>query len=207
MPDDAPEQVLLLVRETARLLVARGFAESRVHVLSGKVTREAVLKKLNELKPLIGEEFWLVLYGHCARNASGAPAFQVSGVRLTPDDLKPALDALPGRQFVYVAAGGSGGFLPPLRDARRTILSATRGADEPDQPRFLSAWVKAFAADPGAPFVSIAAKAAAAVDAEYANSDMAQSEHARLADPISGGILDAPFGMEAKPDAAKATQN
>jgi hypothetical protein len=110
--------------------------------------------------------------------------------------LKTALDALPGRQNIFIGTGNAGGFLPGLQNARRMVLAATRAEGEPDQPRFLPAWVKAFADQPQAPFAEIAARAAAAVDAFYANSNLAQSEHSQLADPVTGKILDAPFGVE-----------
>jgi hypothetical protein len=125
----------------------------------------------------------------------GVPAFQVSGPRLTAPDLKAALDAILGRQFVFIGTGNAGGFLPPLQDERRTVLAATQADGEPDQPRFLSAWVKEFAATPKAPFAEIAARAAADVGEECKQANMAQSEHAQLADPATGKILDAPFGV------------
>ena len=59
--------------------------------------------------------------------------------------------------------------------------------------------MKEFSHDTKASFREIAARAAAAVDAEYLNSNMAQSEHSQLADPASGTILNAPFGVELKP--------
>ena len=45
-------------------------------------------------------------------------AFQVSGPRLTVTDLKPALDAIPAQQFIFVGTSDSGGFV--------TILAASQ---------------------------------------------------------------------------------
>jgi RNA polymerase sigma factor (sigma-70 family) len=196
---DAPEQVDALAQETRQLLIQRGLAADHVEILSGKVTRDQILQRLRDFAGSVREEFWLVLLGHSARGQGGVPAFQVSGVRLTANDLKGALDAIPGRQFVFIGTGNSGGFLPVLQHAQRSVLSATRADGEPDQPRFLSAWVKEFSRDTKASFTEIAARAAAAVDKEYLNSNMAQSEHSQFADPVSGKILNAPFGVELKP--------
>jgi hypothetical protein len=178
------------------VLIQRGFPGSHVEILSGKVTRDRILQRLRDYAGSVRDEFWLVLLGHSARSAGGVPAFQVSGPRLTASDLKGALDAIAGRQFVFIGTGDSGGFLPVLQDARRSVLSATRAEGEPDQPRFLSTWVKEFANDSKASFTEIAARAAAVVDGYYSNTNMAQSEHAQLADPASGKILDAPFGVK-----------
>lgn len=194
--EDAPEPIEPLASETRRILIQRGLDESHVLMLKGKVTRDQILQKLRDFSVTVKDEFWLVLYGHSGKSKEGEPAFQISGVRLTASDLKVALDAIPGQQFIFIGTGNSGGFLPVLRNARRTILSATQADGEPDQPRFLSAWVKEFANDPRAPFTMIAARAAAAVDAEYAKSNMAQSEHAQMTDPISGLILQSPFGVK-----------
>ena len=196
IPTDAPEAIDTLAAKTKENLVARGFDASRVEVsLSGKVTREQVLRRLHALAGSVREEFWLVLLGHSGRAQDGVPAFQVSGPRLTAPDLKAGLDAIPGRQFVFIGTGSSGSFLPLLRGERRTVLSATLAEGEPDLPRFLPAWVKAFASTPKAPIAEIAARASADVSEQCRQANMAQSEHAQLADSASGKILDAPFGV------------
>jgi RNA polymerase sigma factor (sigma-70 family) len=194
---DAPEQVEMLAARTRDNLVARGFDSNRVQILSGKVTREQVLSKLREFGGTVREEFWLVLLGQCARAQGGVPAFQVSGPRLTAPDLKAALDTIPGRQFVFIGTGNAGSFLPLLGDPRRTVLSATMAEGEPDQPRFLPAWVKEFGNTPQAAFVEIAARAAADVSEQCKQANIAQSEHAQMADPASGKVLGAPFGATA----------
>jgi RNA polymerase sigma factor (sigma-70 family) len=191
---DAPEQIESLAAETKKNLIARGFDAGHVEVLSGKVTREQILQKLHDLAGSVREEFWLVLLGQTGKAQGGVPAFQVSGPRLTAADLKAALDVIPGRQFVFIGTGNSGAFLPLLRDERRTVLSATQANGESDQPRFLPAWVKQFAASPKAGFADIAARASTDVSDYCKQANIAQSEHAQLADPASGKILDAPFG-------------
>jgi RNA polymerase sigma factor (sigma-70 family) len=205
LASDAPEPIEALAAQTKSNLVARGWDAGHVGVLSGKITREQILQKLRGFAGSARDEFWLVLLGQCGKAQGGVPAFQVAGPRLTAPDLKAALDVIPGRQFVFIGTGNAGGFLPALRGDRRTVLAATMAEGEPDQPRFLPAWVKAFAATPKAPLPEIAARAEADVSEQCKQANMAQSEHAQLADGATGKILDAPFGVDAvvnpKPDA------
>jgi RNA polymerase sigma factor (sigma-70 family) len=195
LASDAPEPIEALAAQTKDNLIARGWAADRVKILSGKVTREQILQQLRSLAGSTRDEFWLVLLGQCGKTQGGVPAFQVAGPRLTALDLKAALDAIPGRQFVFIGTGNAGGFLPVLNGNNRTVLAATMAEGEPDQPRFLPAWVKEFTATPQAPLADIAARAAAAVGEQCKQGNMAQSEHAQLADPATGTILAAPFGV------------
>jgi hypothetical protein len=192
------EEFRRLAGETKRLLVERGIPIDHVEVLGGKVTRETILQKLSATaaSAQTGDEFWLVLYGASATSQNGVPAFQISGPRLTATDLKTALDAIKARQFVFVGTSNSGGLLPRLQNPNRTVLSATKGEGEGDLPRYSGMWVQAFAENPKASFARIAARAAALVDEEYKNASLAQSEHARLADPVTGNILEPPFGID-----------
>ena len=198
------EEFQRLAAETKRLLVERGIG--RVEVLGGKVTRDAVFEKLKEAASASpDDEFWLILFGMSSRGQGGVPAFQVSGPRLTADDLKRALDAIPARQFVFLGTSNSGGFLPVLQSEQRAVLSATKAQGEEDWPRFPEKWVSAFSENPKAAFPRIAARAAALVEEEYTSSSLAQAEHARLADPVTGTILEPPFGvnLEAAPEHAQ----
>ena len=196
LASDAPEPIEALAEQTKNDLVARGWDAGHVEILSGKVTREQILQKLHTYAGSARDEFWLVLLGQCGQAQGGVPAFQVAGPRLTAPDLRAALDGIPGRQFVFIGTGSAGGFLEPLRSERRTVLAATQAEGEPDQPRFLPAWVKEFTATPKAPLAEIAAHAASDVSEQYKQGNMAQSEHAQLADAASGKILDAPFGVK-----------
>lgn len=190
------EEFQRLALETKRLLVERDMPADQIEVLSENVTRDAVLQKLKEASAgAADDEFWLVLYGHGGKTQGGVPAFQIRGPRLTADDLKTALHAIPARQFVFVGTTDSGAFLPVLQGRRRTVLAATKENGESDWPRFPSAWVSAFSENPKASLSRIAARAAALVEEEYKNSNLAQVEHARLADPVTGKILEPPFGL------------
>ena len=191
------EEFNRLATETQRLLVARGFAEGNVEIMAEKPTRETILAKLAGLKTLAADdEFWLVLYGHAGKTQGNVPAFQVSGPRLTSEDLKTALDAIPAKQFVFIATNESGAFLQPLQNARRMVVTATKGDGESDQPRYPAQWVAAFGENPKASFTLIAARASELTEKEYDSSGIVQAEHARLADPVSGKILEPPFGVD-----------
>jgi hypothetical protein len=95
LASDAPEPIEALAAQTKNNLVARGWAADHVEILSGKVTREQILKKLHAFASSTRDEFWLVLLGQCGKAQGGVPAFQVAGPRLTAPDLKAALDARP----------------------------------------------------------------------------------------------------------------
>lgn len=207
LASDAPEPIEALAAQTKKNLVARGWDASHIEILSGKVTRAQILQKLHSLAGSVRDEFWLVLLGQCGKAQGDVPAYQVAGPRLTAPDLKSALDAIPGRQFVFIGTGNAGGFLEPLRNEHRTVLSATQAENEPDRPRFLAAWVKAFADTPQASLAEIAARAAADVSEQCKQANMAQSEHAQLADPATGKILDAPFGVNAGGDPKTEARN
>jgi RNA polymerase sigma factor (sigma-70 family) len=204
LASDAPEAIEPLAGQIKSNLLSRGFDAGRVEILSGKVTRDQILDKLHSLGGAARGEFWLVLLGQCAKAQGGIPAFQVVGPRLTAPDLKAALDAIACRQFVFIGTGNAGGFLSILRHQRRTVLAATQAEGEPDQPRFVPAWAKDFAAEPKAPVAEIAARAAADVSEQCRQANIAQSEHAQLADPTTGMILDPPFGMNTNAPATVA---
>jgi hypothetical protein len=185
-----------LAAATQKLLIARGFPADGIVVMTDHATRDTILQAL---KPAPGDtaadEFWLVLYGHSGTSMGGVPAFQVSGPRLTADDLKTALDAIPDKEFVMIGTSNSGQFLPLLQSPRRMVVSATAGEGQSDQPRYPDKWVDAFTENPKASFAWIAARASALVDQEYTNDGLAQTESAEMADPVSGTILEPPFGQ------------
>jgi hypothetical protein len=192
-----------LAASTKKLLITRGFPADGIVTMTDHATRNTILQAL---KPAPGDsaadEFWLVLYGHSGTSMGGIPAFQVSGPRLTAIDLKTALDAIPDKEFVVIGTSNSGAFLPLLQSPRRMVVSATAGEGQTDQPRFPDKWVDAFTEKPAAPFAWIAARASALVDNEYQNDGLAQMESAQLADPVTGTILEPPFGQAMSAPAA-----
>ncbi|MEI9998682.1 MAG: DUF3857 domain-containing protein [Verrucomicrobiota bacterium] len=162
-----------------------------------KVTRDAVLGKMKEAQTLApGDEYWLVLLGFSGRTADDAPAFQVAGPRLDAAALKTALDAIPARQYVFIGTSDAGGFVPILLSARRDVLSATAAEGEIDLPRYPEGWAAALKSDPTASWKAIAARAADLTTKAYVQFNLAVGEHARLGDPATGQVLEAPFGVD-----------
>ncbi|MGC3990055.1 MAG: DUF3857 domain-containing protein [Chthoniobacteraceae bacterium] len=195
-PEDT-EEFQRLAGETKRLLVERGFPQENIVTLPGKVNRDAILQALQAAQSSAkDDEFWLVLYGHSGTVDNDEAAFQISGPRLTASDLKTALAAIPARQYVFIATNSSGGFLTPLQSSNRNVLTATKGQDEDDQPRFPDEWIEAFGENPKASFARIAARAATLTEDQYKTNSLAQTEHARLADATTGTILEPPFGVD-----------
>ncbi|WP_153811405.1 DUF3857 domain-containing protein [Terrimicrobium sacchariphilum] len=194
--------------ETKRLLVERGIPLENITQLGDKASREDILKALADAK-VADDEFWLVLYGHSARSQGGIPAFQIRGPRLTANDLRSSLDAIPARQFILIGTNDSGSFLPILQSSQRSVVSATKMEAESEQPRFPAAWIEALSENPKASFPWIAARASQLVSEGYKNASLAQIEHARLADPVTGTILEPPFGvnLDARPELAVTSGN
>jgi len=184
-------------------LIQRGFAPEAVEVLQAKtpedkVTTDRILQSLKKRQTLAtADEFWLILLGFSAPSSDGEPAFQVSGPRLTASDLKAALDAIPAKQFVFVGTSDSGGFVPVLLSKNRSVLAATREEGEIDLPRYPDGWAAALKENPSAGWKQIAARASELTDKEYIDNSLAEGEHARLGDPDTGRILEAPFGVDA----------
>lgn len=190
------EEFQRLALETKRLIAERGIPSNRIEILGDGATRDAILERLKTASDSSSEdEFWLVLYGHGGNGRNGVSTFQVSGPRLTADDLKAALDAIPSRQFVFIGTSASGGFLKVLQDPRRATISATKEGGDVDWPRFPGAWVSALSENPKASFVRVAARASLLVEEEYKKASLAQIEHSRMADPVTGTILEPPFGV------------
>ncbi len=190
-------------------LIARGFAPEAIEILKAqtpqdKVTAERVRQSLKKRETLAsGDEFWLVLLGFSGRTDEGKPAFQVSGPRLTAADLKTALDAIPARQFVFIGTSDSGGFVPVLLTKERPVLAATREEGEIDLPRFPEGWAAALKEKPQAGWTELAARAAVLTGKIYDDNNLAEGEHARLGEPASGRILEAPFGFDATASASE----
>jgi len=190
-------------------LIQRGFAPDAVEMLKpdypgGKVTAERALQSLGKRRVLgAADEFWLVLLGFSGRSDSGAPAFQVSGPRLTAYELKASLDSIPAEQFVFVGTSDSGGFVRVLLGPRRAVLAATREEGEIDLPRFPEAWALALRERPTDGWTEIAARAAVLTEKAYEEGNLSVGEHARLGDPSTGKVLEAPFGVDSIAEAAR----
>lgn len=192
------------LNETAQGLrdafIKRGLAAAEVRLMvpaeGKKISKEGILAQLKTYeKTGAQDELWLVLLGFSGRDGEGKPAFQVSGPRLAAADLKSALDSVPARQFVFVGTSDSGGFVPLLLKKGREVFAATKDQGEIDLPRLPRHWLQALSENPQASWVELAALAAKSTEAEYDAQSLAIGEHARLGDPETGRVLQAPFDL------------
>lgn len=192
--DDAQEQRLRREAETARDgLVARGIPDDAIALVGtsggAAVRRDAIFAAMRAVKPKL-DETWLILLGNAAPGRDGAPTFQVSGPRLSVDDLATAVGALPGKKFVVLSMARSGAFLPallPLADAE--AVAATADAGEINEPRFTQMWIETLAEHPDASFRDLAASATGRVEKFYREHALGQSEHAQIIDRAAGQIV------------------
>lgn len=187
-----------LTQATKAGVVARG---GTVEIVgpdpNGPPARERILSALGaETKLADSDEFWLFLFGHCAKGRDGQPAFQIKGPRLGAEDLRAALEKIPAARFVFVGAEGSGGYLDVLRLPKCDVLAATDAHGEVSFPRFPEHWVEAFTHAPQADLRTVSARAAEALEKDIVNKGLARSEHARLRDAATGQVLGPPFGAD-----------
>ena len=177
-------------------LIDRGIPAEAITLLPAKndatLRRDAFVTAAAAVTPAAAET-WLVLLGNAAPARDGRPAFQVSGPRVTVDDLCAVVRALPGQKFVVVGTTRGGAFLPALLAVPQVeAVAATAEAGEVNEPRFPQLWAQALAAHPEAPFRELAADAAARVDAYYRARKIGQGEHAQWIDRATGQIGEVP---------------
>jgi hypothetical protein len=177
----------------------RGFAAANLQLLApadgAPVKRDAILAAFKATAALATpeDETWILLLGHSAAGRDGTPAFQVSGPRVSANDLAGAVGALPGKKFVVVATAKSGGFLPPLLALPGVeAVAATAESGEINEPRLAETWVAALTARPWADFRELATEAATRVAASYERESLAPGEHAQIIDRQAGEIVAVP---------------
>lgn len=194
--DEEHAERLLRQAETAqRGFLARGIRHENISLLApvkdAPVKRDAVLSALRGIAAADNDETWIILLGHSAIGRGGQPAFQVSGPRLTADDLATALGRLPGKKFVVIATANCGGFLPPLLALPQVeAVAATADKGEINEPRFAEAWTEILLAQPQADFATLVSETVRTVGQLYAKKSLALAEHAQLIDRATGKIID-----------------
>ena len=192
--DEAQAQRFRRAAQAARDgLTARGVPAAAITLLMSDGTtplrREAILETLRGQKTTV-DETWLILLGNAAVDRNGRPMFQVSGPRISAEDLAVAVGTLPGRKFVVLALARSGGFLPPLLAvANVEAVAATAATGEVDEPRFGQMWSDTLVANPDMSFRDLAYGAANRVAVFYRNHRLGQGEHAQLIDRAAGRIV------------------
>jgi peptidase C13-like protein len=120
------------------------------HIVSlgeGESTRESVQKALREVarSTAPGDLVFILLIGHGSFQ-QGESRFNLRGPDMTAADFVPLLDALASRTVVFVnTASASGDFVKALMGRDRTIVTATKSAQERNETAFARHFVDAFA--------------------------------------------------------------
>jgi Peptidase C13 family len=110
-------------------------------------TRESVEKALREVaaRSAPGDVVLILLIGHGSFQ-QGESRFNLRGPDMRAADFVPLLDALASRRVVFVnTASASGDFVKPLMGRNRTIVTATKSAQERNETAFARHFVDAFA--------------------------------------------------------------
>lgn len=110
-------------------------------------TRESVQKALREVasRSAPGDVVLILLIGHGSFQ-QGESRFNLRGPDMTAADFVPLLDALASRTVVFVnTASASGDFVKALAGTDRTIVTATKSAQERNETTFARHFVDAFA--------------------------------------------------------------
>jgi len=194
--DDAQARRLQNQAEAARnALAVRGVGKTAVQILSGTdgnaVRRDDIFSAVRAF-PTTVDDSWLILLGTAASARDNRPAFQISGPRFSIDDLKQAVDALPGHKYVVLATSRSGGFLPVLLPlANVDAVSATADTGEVNEPRFLTFWSDAMTEAPDSSFRQLAAAASRRAGDFYRQKALGEMEHAFIIDRAENRIVPA----------------
>jgi hypothetical protein len=128
-------------QETAKLWKKACASTKRDLVLLDAAEEAAVLEKLGALlkdaakDPADGAPLWLVLIGHGSGDGRDTH-FNLPGPDLSTKQLVQMLKPVRRELVVVATSASSGAFLQPLSALRRTIVTATKGADEMYFTRF-----------------------------------------------------------------------
>jgi len=120
------------------------------HIVSlgeNESTRESVQKAFREVtfRAAPGDLVFILLIGHGSFQ-QGESRFNLRGPDMTAADFVPLLDALASRTVVFVnTASASGDFVKALMGRDRTIVTATKSAQERNETAFARHFVDAFA--------------------------------------------------------------
>jgi len=110
-------------------------------------SRESVESALREVaaRSAPGDVVFVLLIGHGSYQ-QGEARFNLRGPDMTAADFVPLLDALASRTVVFVnTASASGDFVKALSGRDRTIVTATKSAQERNETAFARHFVDAFA--------------------------------------------------------------
>ena len=114
--------------------------------ISARATGENVLAEIGAVakRSSPGDDVWIVLFGH-GSGAAGPPRFNLPGRDLVAAEYAAALEQLPDRRVVFInASSASGGFVGPLSQEGRVVITATKSAGQSNESLFGGFLAEAF---------------------------------------------------------------
>lgn len=114
--------------------------------INARSTGENVLAEIAALadRSSPGDDVWIVLFGH-GSGAAGPPRFNLPGRDLVAEEYAAALEQLAGRRVVFVnASSASGGFIGPLSQEGRVVITATKSGGQSNESLFGGYLAEAF---------------------------------------------------------------
>ena len=114
--------------------------------ISARSTGENVLAEIAALaeRSRVGDDVWIVLFGH-GSGAAGPPRFNLPGRDLAAAEYAAALEQLADRRVVFInASSASGGFIGPLSQEGRVIITATKSGGQSNESLFGGFLAEAF---------------------------------------------------------------
>ena len=114
--------------------------------IRARATGENVLAEIAALaeRSSPGDDVWIVLFGH-GSGAAGPPRFNLPGRDLVAAEYAAALEQLPDRRVVFInASSASGGFVGPLSQEGRVVITATKSGGQSNESLFGGFLAEAF---------------------------------------------------------------
>ncbi|MCY3591977.1 MAG: hypothetical protein OXH32_10145 [Acidobacteria bacterium] len=174
--------------------------------ISARSTGENVLEEITALadRSSAGDDVWIVLFGH-GSGAAGPPRFNLPGRDLVAEEYAAALEQLAGRRVVFInASSASGGFIGPLSQEGRVVITATKSGGQSNESLFGGYLAEAFdgaAGDANKDGRTSALEAFAFAQREieryYRQNGLLRTENALLDDDGDGLGSPEPAGVEA----------
>ncbi len=174
--------------------------------IGARSTGENVLAEIAAIaeRSTAGDDVWIVLFGH-GSGAAGPPRFNLPGRDLIAEEYAAALEQLPDRRIVFVnASSASGGFIAPLSQEGRVVITATKSGGQSNESLFGGYLAEAFdgaAGDANKDGRTSALEAFAFAQREieryYRETGLLRTENALLDDDGDGSGSTEPAGVEA----------
>lgn len=117
-------------------------------LIDGRSTKEGVEAAVTAIAERAGatDQVLIVLFGHGSSSGADDARISLPGPDVSAADFAALLEAFRSQHVTFVnTASASGGFLPALSGARRTVMTATKTGGERNETIFGGFFVEAFA--------------------------------------------------------------